>query len=48
MVNESEIQRRKKLSETYKKRWQDPEYRKKMIEKQKRVGYRTYPTISHK
>lgn len=37
-----QTEREKKLSETYKKKWQDPEYRALMLEKQKRIGYRSY------
>jgi hypothetical protein len=32
----------KRLGELHGRLWKDPEYRKKMIEKQKALGYRTY------
>jgi hypothetical protein len=35
---------RRKIGEASKQRWQTPEFRAKLIEKQKRLGLRNYPT----
>lgn len=39
----SEAQRRKRQGEKIRKLWQNPEYRAKMLAKQRALGYRTYP-----
>jgi hypothetical protein len=35
--------REQKISAAMQKRWQNPKFRKRMIRKQKKIGYRTYP-----
>ena len=42
-ISKTEMQRRAKLSKKTASRWQDPESRKMMIEKQRKAGFRTYP-----
>lgn len=34
------VEHKEKLSKTMKNKWQDPEWRKQMIEKQKKAGLR--------
>ena len=41
MARQSE-ERNKKIQQKALKNWQDPEYRKRMIEAQKKAGLRTY------
>lgn len=42
VLDEKEILRRKKLSISSHRAWQDPEHRKKMLAIQRRQGLRTY------
>lgn len=42
MITKTEKERRKKISKAVKNRWNDPEYRKMMMEKQKKTGWRTF------
>lgn len=39
----NEAVRRIKVSRNMRRLWQDPEYRKKAIEKQRGLGFRNYP-----
>jgi len=41
-ISPKEAARRKKFGEMIRKKWQTPEWRARLIEKQKRLGYRTY------
>ena len=43
-LRQSEMIRRQKLSQSMKRLWNDPVYRKKMIRAQARAGLRTYDT----
>lgn len=42
MKTEKQIEGQKKQSAFWKNRWQDPEYRKKVIERQRALGLRSY------
>jgi len=41
-ISQTEKERRRKISESKKKQWQNVRYREKMEEKQRRLGLRQY------
>jgi len=44
MATEAQLAYYKRKSEEMQRRWKDPLYRQNAIEKQKKLGYRTYGT----